>query len=200
LVFGFVTLIYFVAFSILAVYQPIPCAARFPVIAILGICAAFATGFLGNYAAVQGQLPLPLVRNAPIAISAGGGLAVLIIVLIIGWYMYIAGCSDNPIVPAVITNVSVVPGNETTNVFLVAFRPPKLPSGVIAVVELAYSDDFATIATTRDIDQPSKGAADVPMSPQKWPVWIRIGAFDTATNRPIISGSSQPWRQDKPSE
>jgi hypothetical protein len=56
---------------------------------VLALGAALSGSFLGGSAAAEGKIPLPFVKDHPIAFSAGGGVAILVIVLVIGYYIYI---------------------------------------------------------------------------------------------------------------
>ena len=72
----------------------VPCDSRFLVVSVLALGAALASSFLGGSAAAKGALPLPFTKDHPLQISVAGGIAVLIIVIIIGGKLYVpaAGC------------------------------------------------------------------------------------------------------------
>jgi hypothetical protein len=63
-----------------------------------------AAGFIGGKAAADGKVPLPPPLNTPIAVSTTGGVAVLVIVLLLGYYLYV-----KPTSPARSQIVAVVP-------------------------------------------------------------------------------------------
>lgn len=65
----------------------VPTGSRFLVIAVFALGCALAATFLGGEAAASGRIPF--VGDAhPLAISTTGGIAVLIIVLVLGHYFY----------------------------------------------------------------------------------------------------------------
>ncbi|HEY6327927.1 MAG TPA: hypothetical protein VI756_01225 [Blastocatellia bacterium] len=67
----------------------VPPDSRFLVLVVLAFGAAMAAGFLGGDAAANGRIPLPGAVDAPIAVSTAGGVAVLIIVMLVGYYIYV---------------------------------------------------------------------------------------------------------------
>jgi hypothetical protein len=83
--FGGLTLVFFMAivFATLTGHT-VPPSARFPIIAVLALGVALTTAFLGGDAAAKGQLPLPLFKDKPIEFSVAGGIAVFVIVLLLG--------------------------------------------------------------------------------------------------------------------
>jgi hypothetical protein len=197
LIFGAVTLAYFMALSLLPVAgYPIPCDARFPAVIVLAICAAFATGFLGSYATINGQIPLPFLQQFPIGVNAGGGAAVLVIILLVGYYLYAADCNTS--VKGAIQNVTVQ-DNGTDKILIVKFDSPKLPTGYVSRIEAAYDKDFKSRAIYEGIDQPDTGRVDVFLKPPaRWPVWVRLVAFDTSRNAAVPSLSSDAFQVDNP--
>ena len=68
--------------------KEVPCQSRFLVVAILGFGAALASSFLGGSAAASGAIPIPFAKDHPIQISVYGGIAVLIIIMILGSNLY----------------------------------------------------------------------------------------------------------------
>jgi hypothetical protein len=84
-IFGGFTLIFFmvVVFATMA-GRSIPPSGRFPVIAVLALGVAMATAFLGGDAVAKGQLPIPFLKDNPIQFSVFGGIAVFVIVLLVG--------------------------------------------------------------------------------------------------------------------
>jgi hypothetical protein len=88
--FGGLTLLFLMALVASEVIgHPVPPNGRFLVVAVLGLGAALSGGFLGGDAATKGNIPLPFAKEHPIAFSASGGVAILVIVLLIGYYVYV---------------------------------------------------------------------------------------------------------------
>jgi hypothetical protein len=73
--------------------RPVPCDARFLVVAVLALGSALASSFLGGDAVVNGRLPLPVKIENPVQFAAFGGVAVLLLVLFAGYLLYIDRCS-----------------------------------------------------------------------------------------------------------
>ena len=89
--FGAITLIFFMGLVVAAIFdKQVPQGAKFNVVVVLAVGTALSTTFLGGTAAVKGTLRLPFVEDSPMAFAAGGGIAVLIVVLVFGWYLYAA--------------------------------------------------------------------------------------------------------------
>jgi hypothetical protein len=88
-VVGAVLLVFFmgiVAASIL--HYSVPSDGRFPLVVVFALGSAFATWFFGGDAVASGKIPFLGDQN-PLAISATGGVAVLIIILTLGYYFYV---------------------------------------------------------------------------------------------------------------
>jgi hypothetical protein len=82
---GGITLIFFMVVAVLTLLgHGIPASGRFPFIAALALGAALASAFLGGDAVAHGYLPIPFVKGKPIQFSVLGGIAVFVIVLLIG--------------------------------------------------------------------------------------------------------------------
>jgi hypothetical protein len=65
----------------------IPSGSRFLVVAVLALGCALSATFLGGEAVASGKVPF--FGNAhPLAISATGGIALLVIILVLGHYFY----------------------------------------------------------------------------------------------------------------
>jgi hypothetical protein len=69
--------------------HPVPASGRFLVICVLAFGAAASGSFLGGQAAASGNIPLPGAQNHPIAFTAAGGVAILVIVLLVGYFAYV---------------------------------------------------------------------------------------------------------------
>lgn len=81
---GLVTLLFFMY---VALFQPGP--ATFAHIFVGAFGCAMAAAFLGGDASAKGHLPIPFLNNHPLATSATGGIAVFIIVLVLGYTLFI---------------------------------------------------------------------------------------------------------------
>jgi hypothetical protein len=89
-VFGAATLIFFMVLVIAAVLgREVPANSRFLVLVVLAFGAAMSAGFLGGTASAKGTVRLPEALNTPIAVSTTGGVAVLVVVLLVGYYFYV---------------------------------------------------------------------------------------------------------------
>ena len=87
--FAALTLIYLMVVSLL---PPIPKENRFPLLLVAALGFGLSAGVLGGAAKVQGSLPLPLQQAAskhPVAFSLTGGIAVAILVILLGWLIYL---------------------------------------------------------------------------------------------------------------
>ncbi len=92
LVIGGLTLLFLMGLVLLSVAgSVVPPNSRFLVVAVLALCIAFSTAFIGGHAAAEGRLPLPFARDAPIKFSVTSGIATFVIVLILGSLLYPSG-------------------------------------------------------------------------------------------------------------
>jgi Fic family protein len=85
LVFGGFTLLFFMALIVLSVFDhTVPSGARFLVVIVLALGGGFSAGVLGGNASARGAIPFPGAKEHPLTIAFTGGIAVLVILLIIG--------------------------------------------------------------------------------------------------------------------
>lgn len=78
------TLSFMMLLVLLATFdKQVPSGSRYLVVIVLAIGAAFGLGGLGGEAAVRGNIPIPGAQNHPLAVSVTGGVAVLILVLLL---------------------------------------------------------------------------------------------------------------------
>ena len=83
------TLVFFMVLVIVSVLRfEVPASARFLVLIVLALGAAGSFGFLGGAAAASGSIPIPGVQHNVVAFSTAGGVAILVIVLSLGYYLY----------------------------------------------------------------------------------------------------------------
>jgi len=88
-VFAGLTLLFFMLLVISSVFgYNVPANARFFVIAVLSLGSATSAGFLGGAAVIHGKFRSQVIQKNPIAFSAAGGIAVLLIVLLFGYFLY----------------------------------------------------------------------------------------------------------------
>lgn len=88
LVFGLLTLLFLMAIVGASIFgRVIPNEGKFPLLIVFAFGAALSTSFLTGHAAMSGQLPFG--DKNPIAVSASGGIAVLLIILILGYKIYL---------------------------------------------------------------------------------------------------------------
>lgn len=84
-----ITLLFFMAITVAAVLgKPVPDNSRMLVVFIFAISVAAAMTFLGGSAIAKGSIPLPFVQENPIKFTVGGGIAAVLILLLIGYYVY----------------------------------------------------------------------------------------------------------------
>ena len=97
LIFAAVTLLFFMSLVVAAIFNhDVPPSARFLVLIVLALGAAMSTGFLGGAAAARGDIPIPGAADKALAVSLTGGIAVLIIVLLVGYFTFIRGANEVP--------------------------------------------------------------------------------------------------------
>jgi hypothetical protein len=74
--------------------RTVPCDRHFLVIIVLALGTAMATAFIGGWMTAKGSLPIAAHSTNVIKVSAGGGLAVLIVLIGLGVRFYT--CSPDP--------------------------------------------------------------------------------------------------------
>lgn len=88
-VFGGISLLFFMILVMLSVFgKEIPSTSKFIVVAVLAISSGLSANFLGGTAAAEGKFKIPYFENSPISFGVTGGIAVLIIVFVLGYVMY----------------------------------------------------------------------------------------------------------------
>jgi hypothetical protein len=119
LVSGLMTLLFFMLLVVAALFErQVPSGTRFLVIIVLAFGAAMSASFLGGVAAAEGSVPIPGAEQNVIAFSVGGGVAVLVIVLLVGYFFYVrpTNLTSNRVVIPVPSTVEgrIEVFNETT--------------------------------------------------------------------------------------
>lgn len=93
LIFGAATLVFFMSIVTMSLTgRIIPCEGRFPAVMVLALGASLSVGFLGGWAKAEGKVALSGAAGSPIVFGVTGGIAVLIIVLVMGWLLYARSC------------------------------------------------------------------------------------------------------------
>ncbi|POF27772.1 hypothetical protein [Roseibium marinum] len=83
-VLGGFTLLFLMGLVLLSIAgHEVPCRSTNLVNIVLSFGAAMSVAFIGGNAAAKGHLPLPGLKNTPMIVSASGGIAVLVIMLIL---------------------------------------------------------------------------------------------------------------------
>lgn len=85
---GAVTLLFFMLLVVAGILgHEVPSGSKFLVVVVLALGCALAATFLGGEAVATGKIPF-FGGAHPLAISTTGGVAVLVIVLVLGHYFY----------------------------------------------------------------------------------------------------------------
>lgn len=84
------------------------CASYLPLSAAFALGTGLAVSFIGGEAAIAGRLGLGLQRNA-VAFSAGGGIAAMLIVLVLFFFNKPSECEVKPVDPELTLTVSQIP-------------------------------------------------------------------------------------------
>jgi hypothetical protein len=193
-VFGFLTLAFLMRIVLLNMTgSPIPCAARFPIVAVISLCAAFSMGFLGGYLNAQGAIPLPFVAVNPFQVGAGGGIAAFLVFMLTGYWLYVANCHDGPQCNAPQIESVDLQVDGTTRVALIRFDDSDLPVTYRIKVEFSQEESFDALIAAVSIDNPDSGEADVGVPRRaQLPCWMRLAVYD-ATGHRITECISEPW-------
>jgi hypothetical protein len=156
------TLLFFMALVLLAVSgREIPPNSRFLVIIVVAFGAGFGSAGLGGYVAARGKVPLPAwADNHPVAVSAGGGIAVFLIVFFLG----------TQILPTVTGNVDLrlrelngsVAGSNPQRILVEAtFQPMSLRPTEELVLRLAIDDACEDTQVQERVDDPRLGTMSI---------------------------------------
>ena len=83
--FGGFTVLFFMSLILLSIFgHPVPKDGRFLVVIVLALSGGFSAASLGGNASARGAIPFPGVKEHPLTIALTGGIAVVVILLIIG--------------------------------------------------------------------------------------------------------------------
>jgi hypothetical protein len=161
--FGGLTLVFFMVLVLLSVFgRSVPPDGRFPVVIVLASGSALAVSFLGGAAAASGRLPVPLVKSNPIKFSVTGGVATLIIVLLLGYLLYIRGAeepneSKTVTAPALFSATAGQAGG-TLNL-RVKFKVASVPKNYRLQAQVVSDEGFTDIWSSQDIPNWQAGDA-----------------------------------------
>lgn len=87
---GLLTLLFFMALVVAGVLgHEVPQGTHMLVVFVISLGLALASSFIGGNAAANGSLPFPFAKERPIAFTVGGGIAVFVVALLIGYYAYV---------------------------------------------------------------------------------------------------------------
>jgi len=86
---GLLTLVFFMY---MAVFQNGEANAASIVVLALG--AALSFSFIGGKAAAEGKIPI--FKDSPVAFTVAGGAAVFVIMLLLGWFLFVKDQTPNP--------------------------------------------------------------------------------------------------------
>ncbi len=88
--FGAVALAFFMLLVLLSVAGHIvPEGAKYLIVIVLALSGGLATAFLGGNASARGSIPIPKVQEHTLTFAVTGGIATLIILLVLGWYLFL---------------------------------------------------------------------------------------------------------------
>ena len=83
--FAIVAMIFFMGLILLSIVgHTVPKDARFLVVIFLAFAGGLSAGAFGGNASARGAIPIPFVKEHPLTIALTGGIAVLVILLILG--------------------------------------------------------------------------------------------------------------------
>jgi hypothetical protein len=89
LIIGIITLLFFMGLIIASIFgMTVPNDSQFLINIVLSLGAALSIAFIGGHASANGNLSIPILGSNPLQVSATGGFAVLVIVLIITQLLY----------------------------------------------------------------------------------------------------------------
>lgn len=136
--------------------KEVPTGSRYLVVIVLAIGAAFSIGGLGGEAAVRGKIPVPGAQEHPLAVSATGGAAVLLIVLLLGDRIVPGDRRPPDLTLQSLKGVST--SGDPPRVMLTArFQGFSVSGGEHAALELCKDPRCADVVQTARIDNPMLG-------------------------------------------
>ncbi|HEY2120469.1 MAG TPA: Fic family protein [Candidatus Acidoferrum sp.] len=90
MMFGAVAVVFFMALVLLQMFgHPVPETSKFLVVIILALTGGLSTTFLGGTGIVKGSVPVGDAEQHPLGYAATGGVAVLILLLVLGKILFL---------------------------------------------------------------------------------------------------------------
>jgi len=190
--FGLLTFLFFASLVAASVFgKPVPPDSRLLVIAVLAIGIALSVGFLGGTAAVSGKLEEMPWGMHPVAFQAGGGIAVFLIVFIVGYLVYVKGGDDSIIEGTVLDAASSagIPGAKVTiSTSFNSYERPASDSGNFRISDIPHLfNQQITISATAENYVPAK------------PQTVIVGSYVQNFKLEMNSCYNGLWRESDPS-
>jgi hypothetical protein len=114
IVFGLLTFLFFAGLVVAALLgKPVPPEARLLVVSVLAIGIALSLGFLGGTASISGKLQ-NIPGLSPVAFSAAGGVAVFVIVYLVGYFVYARSGDDSIVLQGTVVDANTSAGVAAT--------------------------------------------------------------------------------------
>jgi len=89
-IFGAIAVLFLMALLLFSLYgREIPSTSRFIFVAFLALSFGLSSTFLGGTAAAKGAISLPFFKEEPMSFAVTGGIAVSVIIMILGYITYI---------------------------------------------------------------------------------------------------------------
>lgn len=89
LIFAGITLVFLMTIVFMSLFgKEIPSSSRFILIMTFAFGSGLSTHFIGGKAAAEGKIPIPFIKDHPITFSVTGGIAVIIIIMLLGNQLY----------------------------------------------------------------------------------------------------------------
>jgi len=200
--FGGLVLLFFMCLLVLSIFgKQVPCDSRFLVVVVLAFGAALSASFLGGAAAAQGSIPIPFAQTKPVHFSVAGGIAVLLIFLLVGRYAYMADktCGTNPrvteLVNAMLVNMN---GEEYDSATRKADEVLQIEPANYRALSVKGSVSFYRGQYRVALDYFERALATYPGEPDLIfniaDTYIELGAFEKAIERyDSIKSDSVDW-------
>ncbi|CAN5774981.1 hypothetical protein BH18ACI5_BH18ACI5_06610 [soil metagenome] len=152
-----ITLGFMMLLVLLATFdKQVPTGSRYLVVIVLALGAAFGIGGLGGEAAVRGKIPLPGAQQHPLAVSVTGGVAVMIIVLLLRDVIVPRDSSEPDLTLSALKGV-VTSADPPRVMLTAAFEGFSVTGGDRLTLALCKDDGCLSVLQTARIDQPTQG-------------------------------------------
>jgi Fic family protein len=88
--FGAVALLFFMILALMSAWgHVIPHDARYLIVIVLALSGSLSAGCISGNASARGVVPIPYANEHPLSFALTGGFAMLVILLIVGWRLFI---------------------------------------------------------------------------------------------------------------